>query len=63
MLLDFHSAEISSRKHLHTKATPDLHLTYSIKRGKPRVGIENDKHSLFLFFFIKHVKYTYLVLV
>ena len=30
----------SSRKHLRTKVIPDLHLTYSKKRGKSGVGIK-----------------------
>ena len=31
---------IPSRKHLRTKVTPDLHLTYIKKRGKSMVGIK-----------------------
>ena len=38
----------ASRVHLRTKVTSSLHLTYSKKRGKPGVGIEIDKYSLFL---------------
>ena len=53
----------SSRKQLRIKITPDLHLTYSKKRGKPGVGIENDKHILFLNIFdktCKHILILYL---
>ena len=40
----------SSQKLLHIKVTPDLHLTYSKKWGKPGVGIENEIYSLYLNF-------------
>ena len=38
----------SSRKLLRIKVTPDLHLTYSKNGGKPGVGTENEKYSLYL---------------
>ena len=41
------------------KVNPDLHLTYSKKLGKPGVGIENVKYSLYLNFNDKTCK-TYL---
>ena len=46
----------TSRKLLRKKVTPDLHLTYSKNRGKPRVGIENEKYSLSLNFIDKTCK-------
>ena len=51
---------VSSRKLLHIKVTPALHLTYIKKWGKPGVGIENKKYSLYLNFIDKTCKYTYL---
>ena len=49
----------TSRKLLHIKVTPDLHITCSKKWGKPGVGIENEKYSLYLNFIDKTCK-TYL---
>ena len=47
---------LPSRKPLRRKVTPDLHLTYSKKRGKPGVGTENEKYSLSLNFIDKTCK-------
>ena len=46
-------ARATSRKLLHIKVTPDLQLTYSKNGGKPGVGIENEKYSLYLNFIDK----------
>ena len=39
-----------SRKHLHAKVTPSLHLKYSKIGGKPGIGI--GKHKISFFFFV-----------
>ena len=47
----------SSRKLLRIKVTPDMHLTYGKNRGKPGVGIENEKYRLSLNFIDKTCKF------
>ena len=51
-----------SRKLLRIKVTPDLHLTYSKKRGKPGVGMENEKYSPYFNFIDKTCKICLLYL-
>ena len=46
----------TSRKLLRIKVTPDLHLTYNKKWGKPGVGIEKEKYSLYINFIDKTCK-------
>ena len=43
----------SSRKHLHTKVTPDFHLTYSKNSKKSEVGIKMVKIDNCQYFSIK----------
>ena len=43
----------TARKHLRTKVTPDLHLIYIVKMGKPGVGIKIIKNDIFRYFSIK----------
>ena len=47
------SAPLTSRKHLHTKVTPDFHLTYSKNGGKSGVEIKMIKSKKFQNFSIK----------
>ena len=51
-----------SRKLLHIKVTPDLHLTYSKNRGNLGLVSEMKNIAFLSILLTKHVKYTYLYL-
>ena len=51
-----------SRKLLHIKVTPDLHLTYSKNGGNLGLVLKMKNIACFSILLIKHVKYTYLYL-
>ena len=52
----------SSWKLLHTKVTPDLHLTYSKNGGNLGLVLKTKNMACLSILLIKHVKYTYLYL-
>ena len=52
----------ASRKLLHIKVTPDLHLTYSKNGGKLWLVLKMKKIACISILITKHVKYTYLYL-
>ena len=50
----------SSRKLLHIKVTPDLHLTYSKNGGNLGLVLKMKNIVCLSILLTKHVKYTYL---
>ena len=52
-LMNCSLSKVTSRKHLRTKVTPDIHLTYSKNGGKSGVGIKMIKMDNFQYFSIK----------
>ena len=52
-LMNCSLSKVTSRKHLRTKVTPDIHLTYSENGGKSGVGIKMIKMDNFQYFSIK----------
>ena len=56
-----HRLDSSSRKHLHMKVAPDLHLTYtgSKKQGNLGLVLKMINIACFSILLIKHVKYFY----
>ena len=49
----------TSRKLLHIKVAPDLHLTYSKNGGKLGLALKMKNIACLSILLTKHVKYTY----
>ena len=56
------SVKPPSRKLLHIKVTPDLHLTYSKNGGNLGLVLKMKNIACISILLTKHVKYTYLYL-
>ena len=56
------SVDSTSRKLLHIKVTPDLHLTYSKNGGNLGLVLKMKNIACISILLTKHVKYTYLYL-
>ena len=53
---------LTSRKLLHIKVSPELHLTYNKNGGNLGLVLKMKNMACISILLIKHVKYTYLYL-